>query len=77
MDRGHPVRQRAQPAHFLPGEIYFEVVRAARSGGQDVRGPLVIAFLTRKESKTAERITDMKSVPIKLSLLRRCSEQRR
>ncbi len=39
-ERGHPVRQRAQPAPpFGPEELRLEKVRAARSGGQDVRAP--------------------------------------
>jgi len=39
MERGHPVRQRAELAHDLPEGIYLEVVRAGRSGGQDVHAP--------------------------------------
>jgi hypothetical protein len=34
-ERGHPVRQRAQHAHYNRTKM----VRAARSGGQDVRDP--------------------------------------
>src|SRR6266699_3993978 len=33
MERGHPVRQRAQQAHYVRN------IRAMRSGGQDVRDP--------------------------------------
>src|ERR1700682_4151100 len=39
-DRGHPVRQRAQPAYNLTGRLLQRAIRAARSGGQDVRAPL-------------------------------------
>jgi hypothetical protein len=34
MERGHPARQRAQP--FMEG---VGIIRASRSGGQDVRAP--------------------------------------
>ena len=36
MERGHPVRQRAQHA---PPSALARPVRASRSGGQDVRAP--------------------------------------
>src|SRR6266481_872196 len=39
MERGHPVRQRALHAQLSFGEL-VRAVRAARSGGQDVRAPL-------------------------------------
>jgi hypothetical protein len=41
MERGHPVRQRAQPAPPLSAyeTSNFERARAARSGGEDVRAP--------------------------------------
>src|SRR6266436_3658766 len=39
MERGHPVRQRAWHAQLSFGEL-VRAVRAARSGGQDVRAPL-------------------------------------
>ncbi|MDX6501415.1 MAG: hypothetical protein QOG23_4675 [Blastocatellia bacterium] len=39
MERGHPVRQRAQPAQTFEEDSLDSLVRAARSGGQDVRAP--------------------------------------
>src|SRR6266481_10173560 len=39
MERGHPVRQRAKPAQSLREILLRRSVRAARSGGQDVRAP--------------------------------------
>ena len=38
-DRGHPVRQRAKHALGLAERIFDDVIRVARSGGQDVRNP--------------------------------------
>ena len=38
-ERGHLVRQRASPAQVHAKAPYMEVVRAARSSGQDVRAP--------------------------------------
>ena len=40
-DRGHPVRQRAKHALGLAERIFGDVIRAARSGGQDVRDPFL------------------------------------
>ena len=40
-DRGHPVRQRAQPASALTRRGRRWSVRAARLGGQDVRDPVL------------------------------------
>jgi hypothetical protein len=38
-ERGHPVRQRAKLA-LIVGETFWDrAIRAARSGGQDVRAP--------------------------------------
>jgi len=38
-ERGHPVRQRTKPAQAHDKDP-IDFVRAARSGGQDVRAPL-------------------------------------
>ena len=40
VERGHPVRQRAKPAQVYAKASIRRLVRAARSGGQDVRAPL-------------------------------------
>ncbi|MDX6446239.1 MAG: hypothetical protein QOH71_3313 [Blastocatellia bacterium] len=40
MERGHPVRQRAKAAQSADKNRFGNVVRATRSGGQDVRAPL-------------------------------------
>jgi len=43
-ERGHLVRQRVKPAQVYAKAPYLEVVRAARSGGQDVRAPVPSLF---------------------------------
>jgi hypothetical protein len=40
-DRGHPVRQRAKHAPDFAERILTGVIRAVRSGGQDVRDPFL------------------------------------
>ena len=41
MERGHPVRRRAKLAQVYAKHASGRSVRAARSGGQDVRAPTV------------------------------------
>ena len=55
MERGHPVSQRAQHAQTVRGELPSKVFRAVRSGGQDVRAPLMRLLLARKPAGLSVR----------------------
>src|SRR6266404_2394936 len=66
MERGHPVRQRAQHAQTCRGDSmgWF----ALRSGGQDVRAPQATPQMMEVDSKNAasERLRAARRVVIKL-----------